>query len=304
MAKSAKIITLTNFQGYGPVFFPKFQVDQMKVDFHIHSNCSDGELEPRDILRSAAEVGCEMFSITDHDSIAAYGMLEDDLKGEKPRIVPGCEFSVSWERHEVHVVGLNFDLGSPKLKSAITQQNLTRRNRSVAIAQRLETAGVTDILAKAYSLSGKGPPGRLHFAQALVAKGIVRNIQQAFDRFLGAGQVAFVETSWLSLGEVCEVVQSAGGSAVLAHPLKYGFSNSRLMKLLEDFGLVGGDALEVISGNQNRDKTTHLARLARKFDFAASVGSDFHRLNAPWASIGRLPALPGICRPIWSDWLI
>ena len=186
----------------------------------------------------------------------------------------------------MHVVGLNFDLGSPKLKSAITQQNSTRRNRSVAIAQRLETAGVTDILAKAYSLSGKGPPGRLHFAQALVAKGIVRNVQQAFDRFLGAGQVAFVETSWLSLGEVCEVVQSAGGSVVLAHPLKYGFSNSRLMKLLEDFGLVGGDALEVISGNQNRDNTAHLARLARKFDFAASVGSDFHRLNAPWASIG------------------
>ena len=88
----------------------------MKVDFHIHSNCSDGELEPRDILRSAAKVGCEMFSITDHDSIAAYGMLEDDLKGEKPRIVPGCEFSVSWERREVHVVGLNFDLGSPKLQ--------------------------------------------------------------------------------------------------------------------------------------------------------------------------------------------
>ena len=52
----------------------------MKVDFHIHSSCSDGELEPREILRSAVEAGCEMFSITDHDSIAAYGMLEDSLK--------------------------------------------------------------------------------------------------------------------------------------------------------------------------------------------------------------------------------
>ncbi len=275
----------------------------MKVDFHIHSNCSDGELEPREILRSAVEVGCEMFSITDHDSIAAYGLLEDSLKDEMPRIVPGCEFSVSWERHEVHVVGLNFDLCSLRLKSAITQQQSTRRNRSLAIAQRLEIVGGKDILAKASSFSGKGPPGRLHFARALVAEGAVRNVQQAFDRFLGAGQVAFVKTSWLNLGEICEVIQSAGGSAVLAHPLKYGFSNNRLMKLLEDFGSGGGDALEVISGNQNRDKTTHLARLARKFDFAASIGSDFHRPNAPWASIGRLPALPSICRPIWADWL-
>ena len=73
----------------------------MKVDFHIHSNCSDGELEPRDILRSAAEVGCEMVSITDHDSIAAYEKLDSSLKGEKPRIVSSYEFSVSWERHEV-----------------------------------------------------------------------------------------------------------------------------------------------------------------------------------------------------------
>ena len=105
------------------------------------------------------------------------------------------------------------------------------------------------------------------------------------------------------LSEICEVIQSAGGVAVVAHPLKYGFSNNRLMKLLDAFCAVGGDGLEVISGNQNRDKTTHLARLARKFDFAASVGSDFHRPNTPWASIGRLPALPGICRPIWSDWL-
>ncbi len=275
----------------------------MKVDFHIHSSCSDGELEPREILRSAVEAGCEMFSITDHDSIAAYGMLEDSPKGETPRIVPGCEFSVSWERHEVHVVGLNFDLRGPRLKSAITQQHSMRRSRSLAIAQRLEIVGGKDILAKASSFSGKGPPGRLHFARALVAEGAVRNVQQAFDRFLGAGQVAFVRTPWLSLGEVCEVIQSAGGVTVLAHPLKYGFSNNRLIKLLEDFRLVGGDALEVISGNQNRDKTTHLARLARKFDFDASVGSDFHRPNAPWASIGRLPALPGICRPIWSDWL-
>ena len=107
----------------------------------------------------------------------------------------------------------------------------------------------------------------------------------------------------MSLSEICEEIQSAGGVAVAAHPLKYGFSNSRLMKLLDAFHAAGGNGLEVISGNQNRDKTTHLARLARKFDFDASVGSDFHRPNAPWASIGRLPALPGICRPIWSDWL-
>ena len=302
--KFAKIGILIIFLWLCSGFLFKFQVDQVKVDFHIHSSCSDGELEPREILRSAVEAGCEMFSITDHDSIAAYGMLEDSLKGEIPRIVPGCEFSISWERHEVHIIGLNFDLGGPRLKSAITQQHSTRWNRSVAIAQRLETAGITDILAKASSFSGTAPPGRLHFAKALVAEGIVRNVQQAFDRFLGVGQFAFVKTSWLNLGEICEVIQSAGGSAVLAHPLKYGFSNNRLMKLLEDFGSVGGNALEVISGNQNRDKTTHLARLARKFDFAASVGSDFHRPNAPWAAIGRLPALPGICRPIWSDWLI
>ena len=276
----------------------------MKVDFHIHSNCSDGEMEPRDILRSAAEADCEMVSITDHDSIAAYEELESSLTGEKPRIVSGCEFSVSWERHELHIVGLNFDLNSSKLKSAITRQHLTRGSRSVAIAERLEAEGVRDILAKASSLCGEAPPGRLHFAQVLVAEGIVRNVQQAFDRFLAPGQPAFAKTSWISLSEICEVIQSAGGVAVVAHPLKYGFSNNRLMKLLDAFCAVGGDGLEVISGNQNRDKTTHLARLARKFDFAASVGSDFHRPNTPWASIGRLPALPSICRPIWSDWLI
>jgi len=275
----------------------------LKVDFHIHSNCSDGELEPRDILQTAEEAGCEMVSITDHDSIAAYEELEGGLKSEMLGIVPGCEFSVSWERHEVHIVGLNFDLRSSGLKSAITRQHSIRRNRSLAIAQRLETVGGTDILAKASSRSVKGPPGRLHFAQVLLAQGIVRNVQQAFDRFLAPGQPAFVETSWISLSEICEVIQSAGGVAVVAHPLKYGFSNKRLMELLEHFRSVGGDALEVISGNQNRDKTTHLARLARKFDFAASVGSDFHRPNAPWASIGRLPALPSICRPIWSDWM-
>ena len=275
----------------------------MKVDFHIHSNCSDGELEPRDILRSAAEVGCEMVSITDHDSIAAYEKLDSSLKGEKPRIVSGCEFSVSWERHEVHLVGLNFDLENSRLKGAIARQHLTRESRAVAIAERLEAEGGTDILAKASSLCGQGPPGRLHFAQVLVAEGIVRNVQQAFDRFLASGQPAFVKTSWMSLSEICEEIQSAGGVAVAAHPLKYGFSNSRLMKLLDAFHAAGGNGLEVISGNQNRDKTTHLARLARKFDFAASVGSDFHRPNTPWASIGRLPPLPSICRPIWSDWL-
>jgi predicted metal-dependent phosphoesterase TrpH len=89
---------------------------------------------------------------------------------------------------------------------------------------------------------------------------------------------------------------------VLAHPLKYKITQTKLRSLLVAFKDAGGSGMEVISGAQQPDQTRRLAALAQQFELYASVGSDFHQPGQPWAALGRVAALPENCAPIWSTW--
>ncbi|HKJ75816.1 MAG TPA: phosphatase, partial [Gammaproteobacteria bacterium] len=79
---------------------------------------------------------------------------------------------------------------------------------------------------------------------------------------------------------------------------------TKLRRLLGEFVECGGDGLEVVSGSHNRDETYHMARMAETFGLWASAGSDFHGPERTWAQLGRLPRMPGNCRPVWEhpDW--
>ncbi|MED6341268.1 MAG: PHP domain-containing protein [Pseudomonadota bacterium] len=272
----------------------------MIVDFHMHSRCSDGQLTPQQLVALAAERGCEQIAITDHDSIAAYEQLSDQTTPVK--VIAGCEFSTNWRGREIHVVGLNLDLHNPVLLDGIEHQQRARRVRAERIGELLARQGFSDALAQAKELAAGGSLGRPHFARYLVESGAVANPQQAFKRYLAVGKPAYVRTQWAEIVQVCGWISAAGGVAVLAHPLKYKFTLTKLRALLVAFKEAGGQGMEVISGAQTPDQTKRLATLAAQFGLHASVGSDFHQPGQPWAALGRVAALPERCLPVWSHW--
>ena len=92
-----------------------------------------------------------------------------------------------------------------------------------------------------------------------------------------------------------------GGVAVLAHPLQYKMTATRLRALLDDFKSAGGLALELVSGQQANGRTQYLLQLCQRYELYASCGSDFHRPGHSWSELG-VGQLPAQCRPVWTLW--
>ena len=118
----------------------------------------------------------------------------------------------------------------------------------------------------------------------------------------GAGKAGDIREMWASLDDVIGWIHAAGGIAVLAHPTKYKLTNLKLEELTRDFCTAGGDALEVISGQQDLSLTTRLGKLAARHGLLASCGSDFHQPGQSWARLGVVATLPRSCTPVWEAW--
>jgi 3',5'-nucleoside bisphosphate phosphatase len=273
----------------------------MEIDFHIHSRHSDGLLSVAELVELAISRGVKEFSITDHDTLEAYSSESlDDL--EDIRLVPGCEFSSVWNGRTVHIVGLNLDIRSDAMNEAMSYQTKAREQRSVHIAQKLEARGIPGALAGARKYAQGAALGRPHFASYLVEQGFAKDSRQAFKKFLGDGKIGDVKTHWLPIEDVISWINRSGGIAVLAHPLKYSMTHTRLRELLVNFTTAGGKGIEVISGAQTSVQTQQLAKLASQFNLLSSAGSDFHRPGQSWADLGVVQPLPESCTPVWSLW--
>lgn len=270
-------------------------------DLHSHSNQSDGILSPQALMSRAKDRGVKVLALTDHDTIAGLAVARQAAVELDLVLVDGIEFSSRWGKGGVHIVGLGIDTGSEVLARAITAQQEARRSRALAIAERLHKAGIPDALAGAEAIAGNALVGRPHFAQHLVNIGVVANINAAFKRYLGSGKSADVKHPWPHIDEVIHWIHGAGGVAVLAHPCKYDLTRTKMCALINDFALAGGDAIEVISGQQASGVADDLARIATANGLLASCGSDFHMPDHPWQELGNFGKLPSHCEPVWRS---
>lgn len=272
----------------------------MNIDLHCHTSLSDGTLTPTELVNLAVQRELDMLAITDHDSIDCYQQI--DPSSHTFSLITGIEFSTTWHNTGVHIVGLNIDLKNKALVDGVRRQSVARHQRAVAIAEKLDQFGYSNTLEGAKRFTSGGQIGRPHFAQYLVQIGAVSTVQQAFKKYLGSGKVGDIKEQWASLEEVVLWIRSAGGVAVLAHPTKYKMTRTKLCSLLEDFIAVGGEAMEVISGSQTSSVTSSMAGLCQKYNLLASLGSDFHSPEQPWAALGQVPNLPPNCHPVWTRW--
>ncbi len=277
----------------------------MIADLHCHTTVSDGSLEPEALLARAVEQGVELLAITDHDTVDAYTSLFDGafaalLTDNQLQLIPGVELSCVWGKHLIHIVGLNIDIGCTQLVAGLEQQKQARAERAVLIASRLEKLGFTGGYEFALQLVPASQIGRPHFARFLLEKGYVKTQKEAFKRYLGAGKIGDVKVTWPAMQQAIDWIVAAGGVAVLAHPLHYKMTATKLRALIGDFQQQGGQAMEVVNGVQTQDKTHYLTGLCERFGLAASIGSDFHAPGAAWSELGRAGFLPASCRPVWE----
>lgn len=276
----------------------------MLYDLHCHSTCSDGDLSPTALIEQAIQAGVDCLAITDHDSVEAHRQIQQHFQ-QQAKSLPtgftlcsGVEFSCQWQNTTIHILGLN--VAMEPLLAACEQQARARQLRAEKIAEKLTKLGIQNPLNGAQSFAGNAPIARPHFARFLIEQEYCKNMEQAFKKYLGAGKPGDVKQLWPSLATVTQWIQEASGIALLAHPHKYKFTRSKLLRLLDDFEDAGGHGLEVLSGRQEQSVTNKLADIARQRQLLCSLGSDFHSPKQSWIQLGMHKKLPEGCIPAWD----
>lgn len=276
----------------------------VNADLHCHSNVSDGMLEPAELAQRAVDGGVTLWALTDHDELGGQHAARAACAALGLRYVAGVEISVTWASRTIHVVGLNVDETCAILVDGLAATRNGRVARAADMGRQLEAAGIHGAYEGALRhASNPGMVGRTHFARFLVESGVAESTSDVFSRFLVEGRPGYVEHRWASLGDAVDWIHAAGGAAVLAHPGRYAYSPLEFHALFDEFQQRGGEAIEVVTGSHTPDQYVQYAKVARRYGFAASRGSDFHAPGEGRMGLGKLPPLPADLTPVWAGWL-
>lgn len=264
----------------------------MKFDFHCHSYFSDGLLSPQALLDYALEREIELLALTDHDCVSGLPVMSQYISDNNIniRLINGIEISALTDFGEIHIVGLNIEPSCSRLNQRLDAQMSERWYRAEAIDAKLIKLGVTGVLQE-LKKNVHQVVTRSHMARALVDLGYVKDLQQAFKKYLGKQGKVKARKCWMTMEEAIELIINAGGIPVLAHPTRYPLSNRKLALLIEDFKNEGGQGLELSYPSLNKDKQDWLKIHCQKNNLLASSGSDFHYPDLRWTDLGRFPQL-------------
>jgi predicted metal-dependent phosphoesterase TrpH len=275
----------------------------LNIDLHCHSTVSDGLLTPTQLVEHAAAQGVDVLALTDHDDVGGLAEARARAMEKKITLINGVEISVDWRGQTLHIVGLGIDPEYPDLVRGLSSIRDGRMVRARNIATQLDKIGIHGSFEGACRNAGDGHLlGRMHFARFLVQQGHARDVKAVFKKYLVKGKPGYAPHQWAPLSDAIGWIRASGGRAVIAHPGRYKLSRKALDELLEEFRALGGEAIEVITGSHTPEQSIQFAHHGQRLGLLASRGSDFHGPGESYFDLGRMPALPVICRPVWHDW--
>ncbi len=249
----------------------EYATDFDKVDMHIHTFYSDGIYSPDEIIRLAESVGLRAISITDHDSIDAYKELNFNRNFNNLEIIPGLEFSCHFNNKEYHILSYFFDLNSKILEEKLSQIRIDREIRAEKIIAKLSKIGIEITMEQVKNIANKAPITRPHIAMALLEKGYISNIKEAFIKYIGEWSRAYQQKAKFPFEECLELIKSIGGISILAHPAN-SIEETDIYKMIE----LGLDGIEVINPMHKPEMVSYYKKITEQYWLVATGGSDFH----------------------------
>jgi len=240
------------------------------VDLHLHTLYSDGEYPPEEVIRQAATKGLHTVAITDHDTVAGIPQALESARMASLRVIPAVEISCELAEGEVHLLGYFVDWNpEAPLAQMLARFRASRTERAKTMVEKLRGLGVPLTWEEVQAVAGGESVGRPHVARALVARGYVQSVAEAFERYLFRGGPAYVPRFKLIPEEAIALIHRAGGVAVLAHPLD----------ILDTVGWLaaeGLDGLEAYYTGYSPDVSAQIAAIAQRYGLIVTGGSDFH----------------------------
>ena len=274
-------------------------------DLHCHSNVSDGMLAPATLAARAKARGVDVWALTDHDEVSGIAEARVAAAALDLAFIPGVEISITWAGQTVHIVGLRIDERNVDLQRGLASTRSGRELRAREMAEQLAAVGIPDAYEGALRYAGNPDLiSRTHFARYIIDRGVCRDVSAVFRQYLIEGKPGYVPHRWATLEQAVSWIRGAGGVAVIAHPGRYNFDPMAYDALFEQFRALGGAAIEVITGSHTPEQYGEYAKVAQRYGFLASRGSDFHGPGESRVDLGELPALPASVKPVWHDWVV
>ena len=272
-----------------------------RVDLHLHTTVSDGALRPEELVRAASIAGIQVMAVTDHDSVDGIRDAERAASDLSIQVIPGIEVSAGLDGDDVHVLGYFLDPDDRVLREALSRLQEDRVAQARSMVERLAELGWPLDWDRVMAIAQGGSIGRPHIARALIERGYVGSVDEAFSRFLRRGGPGYVDGQKLLPQEAVSLIKEAGGVPSLAHPIIVGASDyrldlDRLLPVMVEAGLEG---IEAYYKGYTPEVTAFLFGLASRYRLVPTGGSDFHgggvvadaelgAVEVPWETVERL----------------
>ena len=271
------------------------------MDLHVHTNCSDGSLSPKEVIDLAVKNGVTVISITDHDTIDAYSdELFDYAESRNLILIPGIEISTKYNKCGIHVLGYNFDLNDENLREELIKLKNARHNYLYDVSLKINELGYEvnvekldkiEVVTKAdIALDVISNPNNKKLL--LNVFGHIPNKGEFIEMLLNNGCPAYVEKYTITPRKAVEIIENAGGKAVFAHPVAYKYednlSDDDILAIVNDMKVKVIEAnYHYVDKNNNKiEESSHWKEFAKSHNLLCSVGSDFHFDDGIRPSIG------------------
>lgn len=286
------------------------------IDLHVHSTRSDGTFSPSQLVDYAMEKRLKAFALTDHDTVdgldeaihyaeslhsrssapqACAADASHDAYAHNPaaaavptvpEVIPGIEFSTEYQNQDVHILGLFIDYHEETFLRQLRKFVDSRIGRNRKMCRLLTEAGIPVTYDALLAEFPDAVITRAHYARYMLSHGYIASMAEAFDRYIGDHCPCYVPREKITPVQAVELVLKAGGVPILAHPVLYHMSDSRLDTLVRELAEAGLTGLEAIYSTYNVSEERQMRRLADKYGLLISGGSDFHGGNKPGLDLG------------------
>ena len=254
----------------------------MRIDLHTHSTVSDGTLTPAGVMAAAAAAGLDVVALTDHDNLAGWSEAAAAARSYGLEFVPGVELSCRWYQADppisLHLLGYWVDPGNARLQAELTRVREGRELRAQRMVELMRADGIDVTWAEVQEYAAGGTVGRPHLAQALIRRGLVDTVSEAFASSM-LGSRWRVPKPDIDVFLALDLVRDAGGVAVFAHPR--ASSRGRIVpdSVIVEMAGRGLRGLEVDHEDHTPEQRVHVRALADKLGLLATGSSDFHGTN-------------------------
>ncbi len=258
----------------------------MICDLHIHSIYSDGTSTPCEIIEKSIELGISAIGLTDHNTVDGLPFFEEAALGKNIDIVLGTEFSVDYNGKELHLLGLFINPEHFNKISALMSDVMELKEQSnIDLVSALVAAGFDLDYNEIKRNTPNGKTNRAHIATAMMNKGYVSSVNEAFKTYLSKDGIYYKEPKRIDVFEMIDFIKSIGAVSVLAHPF-LNLSEEELSSFLPIAKQRGLDGMECYYSLYDDETITASLWLADKFGLLPSGGSDFHGSRKPDIELG------------------